>query len=94
MKLLPFNTSTFSSILNAADRPAQRKALVTPFTELFDGNPDNTLQYIALFTQQCEETGVIGDFNFVSHENLPPATVDLTDPVQAASWKKDSRRFT
>ena len=53
---------------------------------LFDGNPDNTLQYIALFTQRCEETGVVGDFNFVSHENLPPSTVDLTDPIQATSW--------
>jgi hypothetical protein len=43
MKLLPFNTSSFSNILNAADHSAQRKALVAPFTDLFDGNPDDTL---------------------------------------------------
>jgi hypothetical protein len=30
MNLLPFNTSSFSNTLNAADRSAQRKALVAP----------------------------------------------------------------
>ncbi len=52
------------------------------------------MQYTALFTQQCEETGVIGDFNFVPHENPPPSTIDRTDPVQVTSWKKDPRRTT
>jgi hypothetical protein len=51
MHLLPFNTSAFGNILNAADRPGQRKALIASFMDLFDGNQDNTLQYIALFTQ-------------------------------------------
>lgn len=50
MKLLSFNTSAFSNILNAANRAAQCSALVTPFTDLFDGNPDNTLQYIGRVT--------------------------------------------
>jgi hypothetical protein len=94
MKLLPFNTSAFSNILNATDRPAQRKALVAPFMDLFDGNSNNTLQYIASFTQRCVETGVIGDFDFHATENPPPSDVDITDPVQAASWKNDPRRFT
>jgi hypothetical protein len=94
MKLLPFNTSSFSNTLNAADRSAQRKALVAPFMDLFDGNPDDTLQYIAQFTQRCVETGVIGDFDFISEEHPPPSDIDLTDPVDAASWKTDPRCIT
>lgn len=94
MRLLPFNTSAFRNTLNSADRPAQRKALVSPFTDLFDGNPNNTLQYIALFTQRCVETGVTSDFDFIEQEHSPPSTVDLSDPVQAASWKNDPRRIT
>jgi hypothetical protein len=80
--------------LNAVDRPAQHKALVTPFTDLFDGSPTNTLQYIASFTTRCVETGVIGDFEFTAQENPPPSNIDLTDPIQAASWKNDPRHLT
>ena len=69
MKLLPFKTSSFSNILNATDRSALRKALVASFTDLFDGNPDDTLQFIAQFTQRCVETGVIGDFD-LSPKNI------------------------
>jgi hypothetical protein len=94
MCLLPFNTSAFSNTLNAADHPAHRKALVYSFYGPFDGNPDNTLQYIALFTQRCVETGVIGDFDLIEQEHSPPSTVYLTDPIQAASWITDPCHVT
>jgi hypothetical protein len=35
--MLPFNTSAFSNTLGAQDRAAQRKALVAPLKEDFDG---------------------------------------------------------
>jgi hypothetical protein len=40
---LPFDTSAFSNTLNTVDRSAQRKALVAPFKEEFDGNSANIL---------------------------------------------------
>jgi hypothetical protein len=76
---LPFNTSVFSNTLNAVDRSAQRKALVAPFKEEFDGNPANLLYFIAIFTQQCQETGVVQDFTYVEQENPPPSTFDMND---------------
>jgi hypothetical protein len=63
--LLPFNTSAFSNLLGASDRAAQRKALVAPFKEEFDGSLDDVLQHIASFTTRCAETGVIEDFNYI-----------------------------
>jgi hypothetical protein len=92
--LLPFNTSTFSNTLNAADRAAQRKALVAPFQDLFDANPENVLQFTENFTQRCQETGVMADFDFIIRENLPPSDVDLNDKAAAAAWLTDARRFT
>jgi hypothetical protein len=86
------NTSTFSNLLGSNDRPAQRKALVTPFTE-FDGKPEDVLQHVARFNQRCKETGVTEDFNFIISENEPPSDVDLTDPSQKTAWFSDSRRF-
>ncbi len=50
--LLPFNTSTISNTLNPEDRAAQRKALVAPFSEKFDANPEDVLQFIENFTHQ------------------------------------------
>jgi hypothetical protein len=49
--MLPFNTSTFSNLLGASDRAAQRKALVAPFKDEFDGKSDDVLQHIADFNQ-------------------------------------------
>jgi hypothetical protein len=86
------NTSTFSNTLGSTDRSAQRKALVTPFTE-FDGKPEDVLQHIARFTQGCKETGVVEDFNFIISENEPPSNVDLTDPSQKAAWLSDPKHF-
>jgi hypothetical protein len=92
--LLPFNTSTFSNILNVDDGAAQRKALVVPFQELFDANPENVLQFTENFTQRCQETGVMADFDFIIRKNLPPSDVDLNDKAAAAAWITDPRRFT
>jgi hypothetical protein len=94
MMLLPFNTSTFSNILNADDRAAQRKALVAPFQDLFDANHENVLQFTENFTQRCQETGVMADFDYIVQENQPPSDVDLTDKTSVAAWQTDPRRFT
>jgi hypothetical protein len=88
--MLPFNTSAFSNSLGAPDRAAQRKAIVAPFDE-FDAKPEDVMQHIAQFTQRCEETGIMEDFNFVASENPPPSDVDLSDPTAKAAWMKDSR---
>ncbi len=71
--MLPFNTSAFSDSLGASDRAAQRKAIVTPFDE-FDAKPEDVMQHITQFTQRCEETGIMEDFNFIESENPPPRT--------------------
>jgi hypothetical protein len=91
---LPFNTSAFSNTLNAADRSAQCKALVAPFKEEFDGNSANVLHFIAVFTQRCQETGVVQDFTYVEHENSPPSTVDMNDSASRTAWLIDPRHFT
>ena len=62
--MLPFNTSAFSNLLGASDRAAQRKAVVAPF-DVFDAKAEDVMQHIAQFTQRCEETGLIKDFNFI-----------------------------
>ena len=49
----PYNTSSFSNILDASDRAAQRKAVVTPFKDDFDGSIDNVMQHIADFNHRC-----------------------------------------
>lgn len=92
--MLPFNTSAFSNSLAASDRAAQRKAIVTPFKEEFDGNIDDVLQHIASFNHRCIETGVIEDFNFIDEENEPPSDIDMDDPKARIAWLSDSRRFT
>jgi hypothetical protein len=92
--LLPFNTSTFSNILNADDRAAQCKAVVVPFQDLFDAKPENVLQFTEHFTQQCEETGVMADFDFLIRENPPSSDIDLDDKASVTAWISDPRRFT
>ncbi len=92
--MLHFNTSAFSNTLGAADRAAQRKALVTPFKEEFDAKPDDVMQHIASFNHHCEETGVIEDFNYILHENSPPSDVDMTDTKAHAAWLADPRCYT
>jgi hypothetical protein len=87
-----FNTSAFSNTLDATHRTAQRKALVTPFTE-FNGKPEDVVQHIARFTQRCKETGVVEDFNFIISENSPPSDVDITDSTQKTAWLSDPRRY-
>jgi hypothetical protein len=44
------------------------------------------MQHIAHFNRHCEETGVIEDSNFINHENPPPVDVNLSDPIQKATW--------
>jgi hypothetical protein len=89
----PYNTSSFSNILDAADRATQRKAVVAPFKEEFDGNIENVLQHIADFNHPCVETGVIEDFNFIDKENPPPSDVDMDDQKERLAWLSDPRRF-
>lgn len=92
--MLPFNTSAFSNTLAPPDRAAQRKSVITPFKEEFNGNVDDILQHIATFNHRCLETGVIEDFNFIDSENSPPDNVDMEDPKQSLAWLSDSCRFT
>ncbi len=92
--MLPFNTSSFSNTLGATDWAAQRKALVAPFKEEFDGKSDDVLQHIAIFTHRCEESRVIEDFRFIDEEHLPPSDIDMSDPKQWTSWLSDLHRFT
>jgi hypothetical protein len=46
--MLPFNTGAFSNTLGATDRAAERKALVAPLKEEFDGKAEDVLQHIAV----------------------------------------------
>jgi hypothetical protein len=92
--MLPFNTSSFSNTLAASDHAAQRKALVAPFKEEFDGKADDVLQHIAIFTHRCKESGVIEDFKFIEAEHLPPSDVDMSDAKQSTSWLSDPCCFT
>jgi hypothetical protein len=82
--MLPFNTSAFSNTLGATNHAAQRKAIVALFNE-FDAKPEDIMQHIAQFTQQCEETGMMEDFNFIESENPAPSDVDLSNPTDYAS---------
>jgi hypothetical protein len=84
--------SAFSNLLGASDCAAQRKAVVAPFDE-FDAKAEDVIQHIAQFTQQCEETGIITDFNFIESKNPPPSTVDMTDSAQKAAWLIDPKCF-
>lgn len=90
--MLPFNTSAFSNLLGASDRAAQRKAVVAPFDE-FDAKAEDVMQHIAQFTQRCEETSIIEDFNFIESERSPPSDLDMSDPLDKATWLSDPRRF-
>jgi hypothetical protein len=92
--MLLFNTSAFSNTLGATDRAAQHKALITPFKEEFDGKAEDVLQHIAAFTQRCEETRVIEDFQFIEEEHSPSSDVDMSDPKASIAWLSDPRRFT
>jgi len=89
----PYNTSSFSNTLDAADRPAQRKAVVAPFKEDFDGKIENVMQHIADFTHRCHETGVIEDFNFIIKENSPPPNIDMDDQKERLAWLSDPKRY-
>jgi len=91
--MIPFNTSSFSNTLGSSDHPAQRKALVSPFKEEFDGRPEDVLQHIATFTHRCEESGVVEDFKFLQ-ENSPPDKIDMSNSKAKADWLIDSRHFT
>jgi hypothetical protein len=91
--MLPFNTSAFSNTLGAPNRAAQRKALVAPLKEDFDGKPEDVLQHIKAFNHHCREAGVIKDFKYIEEEHLPPSSVDLTN-TQCAAWLTNPDRFT
>jgi hypothetical protein len=91
--MLPFNTSAFSNTLGATDRATQRKALVTPLKDKFDGKPEDVLRHIADFNHRCKEAGVVEDFRFIVKENTPPSTLDLSDPVDRAKWHSNPDRF-
>jgi hypothetical protein len=91
--MLPFTTSTFSNILGAPDCATQRKAIVAPFKEEFDGKSEDVL-YIADFSQCCEDTGIVKDFNFIEEEHLPPSNVDMTDSKAHTAWLSDTHCFT
>jgi hypothetical protein len=77
--MLPYNTSSYSNVLDGPDCAAQRKAVVTPFKEDFDGSINNVMQHIADFTHHCHETGMIEEFNFIDVEHSPPDDVDMDD---------------
>jgi hypothetical protein len=51
------------------------------------------MQHIAQFTQRCEETGIIKDFNFIKSKNTPPSDIDTSDPFEKAAWIIDPRHF-
>lgn len=91
--MLPFNTSAFSNTLGATDRATQRKALVTPLKDKFDGKPEDALRHIADFNHRCKEAGVVEDFRFIVKENTPPSTLDLAEPVDHAKWHSNPDRF-
>jgi hypothetical protein len=91
--MLPFNTGAFSNTLGATDRVVQRKALVAPFKNEFDGKPEDVLRHIANFNHRCKEAGVVEDFKFIMKENTPPSTLDLSDPKDCATWHSDPDRF-
>jgi hypothetical protein len=92
--MLPFNTSALSNTLGTSDHAAQRKALVAPFKEEFDGKPEDVLHHIAVFTQHCEETGVIDDFSFIEEKHPPPPSVDMSHSKEKAARLVDPSHFT
>jgi hypothetical protein len=79
----------FSNTLGATNRAAQRKALVAPLKEEFDGKPEDVLRHIADFNHCCKEVGVIEDFKVIIKENTPPSKLDLSDPIDQATWHSD-----
>jgi hypothetical protein len=92
--MLPFNTSAFSNTLGSSDRAAQRKALIAPLKDEFDGKPEDILSHIKAFNHRCKETGVMEDFRFVEKENLPLSSVNLDDPADLKAWHANPDRFT
>ena len=88
-----YNTSTFSNKEGAADRSAQRKALVAPLHQIFDGQQEHVVGHLADISHRCDETGVYNDFYFVIGENKPPTHLDTSDPVQRIIWESDPDRF-
>jgi len=88
-----YNTSTFSNKEGAADRTAQRKALVAKLHHEFDGELNKVQQHIADITHRCKECGIYNDFVYIIKENVPPSTLDLTDPKVKAQWDQDPDRF-
>jgi hypothetical protein len=90
--MLPFNTSAFSNSLGSSNQAAQQKAIVAPF-DTFDAKPEDVMQHIVQFTQQCEETEIMEDFHFVESENSPPSDVDISDPKANAAWLQDPHQL-
>jgi hypothetical protein len=88
-----YNTSTFSNKEGAADRTAQRKALVAKLHHEFDCELNKVQQHIADITHRCKECGIYNDFVYIIKENLPPSNLDLTDPKVKAQWDQDPDRF-
>jgi hypothetical protein len=52
------------------------------------------MQHVALFMQQCKETGVIEDFIFVIHENLPTQDIDMFNTINRTAWLNNPHCFT
>jgi hypothetical protein len=88
-----YNTSTFSNKESAADRTAQRKALVAKLHHEFDGDLKKVQQHIADITHRCKECGIYNDFVYIIKESLPPSNLDLTDPKVKAQWEQDPDCF-
>jgi hypothetical protein len=83
-----YNMSSFSNKEGAADRTAQRKALVAKLHHEFDGELNKVQQHIADITHRCSKCGI-----YNVKENSPPSHLDLTDPKVKAQWDQDLDRF-
>jgi hypothetical protein len=88
-----YNTSTFSNKEGAADRVAQRKALVAKLHQEFDGEPGLVVQHLANISHRCEQTGICDDFMFIISENPPPIAIDMLDLKQRIAWENDPDRY-
>jgi hypothetical protein len=84
-----YNTSTFSNKEGATDRTAQHMALVAKLHHEFDGELNKGQQHIADITHRCKQCGIYNDFIYIIKENLPPSSMDLSDPKEKAHWDQD-----
>jgi len=78
-----YNTSTFSNKEGAADRTAQRKALIAKLHHEFNGELNKVQQHIADITHQCNKCGIYNDFVYIIKENSPPSHLDLPPPLKS-----------